>query len=243
MSTGDSASAFPPTQWTLLLKPIQERSPDAAAALEQLCRGYWKPLYEFVRRRGHDHHAAEDITQEFISTLLRRDDLAKFRREQGRFRSFLLASLRNFLIARYRQESAQKRGDGVPASPLDDLFGQEPADPSPVDLEFDRQWAWEVIRSATEELERDYVETGKRDWFDDLKCFLTEGQPAVSRADLAAKHSVEINAIDTAVHRLRKRYGKVLLDRVAQTVETAQELQEELQHLMTVIGSGSGERA
>ena len=138
-----------------------------------------------------------------------------FRREQGRFRSFLLASLRNFLIVRYRQESAQKRGDGVLPSPLDELLGKEPADQSPVDLEFDRQWARQLIQGATQDLERVYVEAGKQEWFDNLKCFLAEGQPAVSRADLAAKHGVEINAIDTAVHRLRKRYGKALLERVA----------------------------
>ena len=232
------ASAFPPTQWTLLLKPIQDRSPAAVAALEQLCRSYWKPLYEFVQRRGHDHHAAQDITQEFISTLLRRDDLTKVRREQGRFRSFLLASLRNFLITRHRQASAVKRGDGVPPSPLHEPGGEEPADPSPVDREFDRQWAWQLIQGAIQQLEQEYVAAGKREWFDDLNCFLTEGKPDVSRADLAAKHGVEINAIDVAISRLRKRYGKILRDRVAQTVETPQEVKEELQYLMTVIGSG-----
>ena len=239
--TSESVSGFPPTQWTLLLKPIQDGSPEAGAALEQLCRSYWKPLYEFVQRRGYDHHTAQDVTQEFIGTLLRRNDLTKVRREHGKFRSFLLASLRNFLITRHRQASAQKRGDGVEPSPLEGLLNEEASDQRHVDREFDRQWAWQLIQRATHDLGREYLEAGKQGWFEDLKCFLSEGQPAISRASLAAKHGVEINAIDTAIHRLRKRYGKVLREQVAQTVETLPEVAEEVQYLMTVIGSGMEE--
>jgi RNA polymerase sigma-70 factor (ECF subfamily) len=237
-----SVPGFPPTQWTLLLQPIKDCAPGADAALEQLCSTYWKPLYEFVRRRGYDHHAAEDITQEFITMLIRREDLARLRRGQGRFRSFLLVSLRHFLINRHRKEYAEKRGAGLKPVSLHDLaeggrLDLEPADRDPIEREFDREWAWELIQRATLAVEQEYVAAGKRASFDDLKCFLVGPPTAIPRAELAARHGVDANALDVAIHRLRKRFGKALRERVAETVESAGDVTEELHYLMSVIGS------
>ena len=232
----DLGSSFPTTQWTALLNPIREHRPEAEAALEKLCHAYWGPLYEYARRRGIDHHAAEEVTQEFIVTLLRRDDLAKIRREHGRFRSFLMISLRNFLISRHERATAQKRGGGAELLPFDEEANAGPAEPEPADIEFDRRWAWLLIETALRQLEQEFVAADRREWYADLKGFLSDEHPPISRAALAAKHGTGVNAIDVAIHRLRKRYGEVLRELVTQTVTTPAEVNEELRYLASIIG-------
>ena len=202
----DLGSNFPATQWTALLTPIRGHGPEAEAALEQLCRVYWRPLYEYARRRGVDHHAAEEVTQEFIVTLLRRDDLAKVHREHGRFRSFLMKSLRNFLISRHERATAQKRGGGVEVFPFDEELNAALAEPDLAALEFDRGWAWQLLETALHQLDHEFDAANRREWYVDLNGFLSDEQPTISRADLAAKHGTGVNAIDVAIHRLRKRY-------------------------------------
>ena len=229
-------SAFPPTQWTELLIPIRERGPEAEAALEKLCRAYWGPLYEYARRRGIDHHDAEEVTQEFIVTLLRRDDLAKVRREHGRFRVFLMISLRHFLINRHERATAQKRGGHGELLPFDEEANTGPAEPDPAAREFDRRWAWQLIETALRQLEQEFDAASRREWYSDLKGFLTDDQPSIPRVALAAKHGTGVNAIDVAIHRLRKRYGVVLRQLVAQTVTTPAEVNDELRYLTNIIG-------
>lgn len=232
----DLGSSFPVTQWTALLTPIREDGPEAEAALEKLCRVYWRPLYEYARRRGVDHHAAEEVTQEFIVTLLRRDDLAKVRREHGRFRSFLMKSLRNFLINRHERATAQKRGGGGELLPFDEEVNAGLAEPDLAANEFDRGWARQLLETALRRLEQEFDAANRHEWYADLNGFLSDEQPSVSRAVLAAKHGTGVNAIDVAIHRLRKRYVEVLRELVGQTVTTPAEVNEELRYLASIIG-------
>ena len=231
----DLGSSFPTTQWTAVLDPIREHRPDSEIALENLCRAYWGPLYGFARRRGLDHHSAEEVTQEFIVTLLRRDDLAKVRREHGRFRSFLMVSLRHFLISRHERATAQKRGGGEDLLPLNDEVKADMAEPDSTALEFDRCWAWQLLESALSQLEQEFQRAHRREWYADLKGFLSDDQPSVPRNALAAKHGIGVNAIDVAIHRLRRRYGELLRQLVAQTVATTAEINEELRYLANIM--------
>ena len=218
-----------------MLDPIREQRSDSETALEMLCRAYWKPLYGFARRRGLDHHTAEEATQEFILTLLRRGDLTKVRREHGRFRSFLIVALRRFLINRHERAAAQKRGGGEELLPLSDEVQAELAEPDAATLEFDRCWAWQLLENALRQLDQEFQTAQRRAWYADLKGFLSDDETNIPRTALAAKHGIGVNAIDVAIHRLRRRYGELLRALVAQTVATPAEITEELRYLTNIM--------
>ena len=229
-------SSFPSTQWTDLLIPIHQRTPAAAAALDRLCQLYVQPLRQFVSRCGYDHHTQEDIVQDFMVSLIQHEALEKTCREKGRFRSFLLTSLKHFLATRYHAQRAQKRGGGAEHLPLDNRSGAEPADPKTAESEFDQRWAQRLLEEALDQLEARYAARGKRDLFADLKGFLPGAETTVSRAELARKWGVRINTVDKAIHDMRRRYGRVLRECVAQTVADPEAVTEEIQYLLKVIG-------
>ena len=151
-------SAFPTTQWSVVLHVGAESESKVRAALETLCRQYWYPLYVFVRRQGRAHHEAEDCTQEFLARLLDTAGMAHARPERGRFRTFLLTALRNFLTNEWHREHAAKRGGGQAMLSLDlekaeERFTHEPVDPGLTpEQAFDRSWAHDLIDHALAEL-------------------------------------------------------------------------------------------
>ncbi len=214
-------------------------SQQAAQALTQLCGTYWYPLYAFLRRRGYGTHAAEDLTQAFFASLLARDFLANVDRQKGKFRSFLLASLKHFLSDERDRTMRQKRGGGQPLISLDSIsaetrYQREPAsDLTPENL-YERQWALSVLERVLSRLQAELTAAGKQALFDSLQETLTGGQ-ANRYASIAAELGMTEGAVKTAVHRLRRRYRDLLRDEILQTVSTPDEVNDEIRYLMSCL--------
>ena len=233
---------FHTTHWTIVLAATGEDGTKMREALASLCATYWYPLYAFIRRQGSGPHEAEDLTQGFFCHFLERDALARVNPAAGKFRSFLLACLKNFLANERERARAQRRGGGSALLPLDTGDAEtryllEPADPKTPEAIFERRWAFAVLERTMAELRRECSTEQKRQQLEDLEGLLPGGQPSVSRAELAAKRGVSLGAIDVAVHRLRQRFGALLREQVAKTVSSEAEVQEELRYLISVLGS------
>ena len=236
-----TGAGFCTTHWTLVLTAARaDAGTDARDALARLCSVYWHPLYAFCRRQGRQPHDAEDLTQEFFARLLQNNALASVRPERGRFRSFLLASLKNFLANEWERARAQRRGGGRPLIPLDAAeaetrYALEPADSLTPEMVFERRWAFAVLERTMTALRREYSTQEKGELFDQLEGFLPGGHGTVSRVELAAKRGLTVGAIDVAIHRLRQRFGALLREQVAETVSSEQEVKEEIRHLISVL--------
>ena len=239
-STG---AGFQTTHWTVVLTAAAADDGTAARdALARLCSAYWYPLYAFCRRLGRPPHDAEDLTQEFFSRLLAKHGLASVRPEHGWFRSFLLASLKNFLANERERVQAQRRGGGRPLISLDAAeaetrYSLEPPDSLTPEMVFERRWAFAVLERTMNALRRECATDGKSELFKQLQGFLPGGQASDSRAELAAKRGASVGAIDVAIHRLRQRFGALLRDQVEETVSSEAEVKEEIHYLISVLGS------
>jgi len=217
-------------------------STHARSALENLCRTYWQPIYAFVRRQGHSPHDAQDLTQEFFARLLENKSLAEVDRTKGRFRSFLLASLKHFLANEWDKVRAQKRGGGqvlipIDAQSADSACGVDPADQTTADRIFNRRWALAVLDHALQRLREEHVREGKEDAFDRLKVTLTEESRSVRYAEIAAQLEISEGAVKVAVHRLRQRYRELLRAEIADTATTTGEVEEELRALFSALAA------
>jgi RNA polymerase sigma-70 factor (ECF subfamily) len=209
--------------------------------LETLCQAYWPPIYAFIRRGGHDHEEAQDLTQEFFARLLQRNDLATVSPEKGRFRSFLLAAIQHFLVNAWHRDQAQKRGGGHATLSLDaepaELRSQvelvETATPESL---FERQWAFTVLRQTMTRVREEYARAGKGALFDLLSETLAGERRSTPRAELAARCGLSVGAVDVAVHRLRRRFGELLREVIAHTVSHPGEVDDEIRHLKAVLG-------
>jgi len=227
---------FATTHWTVVLAAGRQHSPQAAHALEELCHTYWYPLYAYVRRRGHSKEDAEDLTQAFFTRLLEKNFLANLDSEKGKFRAFLLASLKHFLANERDKSQTQKRGGGSPHLSLDwqtaDTKFQVAAtgEPSP-DKAFDREWALALLARVIERLQNECVAEGKARLFEQLKMFLTAGKTDSAQRDVADALGMEEGAVRVAVHRLRKRYRQLLRDEIAHTLADATMVDEEMRAL------------
>lgn len=231
--------AFVTTQWSMVME-AQGRSPAADAALEKLCRAYWRPLYEFVRRQGSGTEDAQDLTQGFFERLLERRDLDVVRREKGRLRSYLLVSLKNFLANERHRASAVKRGEGKPLIPLDELVSREraefePADAMSADRIFERRWALTVLEQVLGRLQEEYRAADNESLFARLKELLTDEPGRASQAEIASELGMTENAVKQAFHRLRQRYRQLLRDEIANTVATPGDIEDETRHLIAVL--------
>lgn len=237
-----TAMGFHTTHWTVVLAARAGDGTAAGEALASLCATYWCPLYAFIRRQGSSPHEAEDLTQEFFYRFLERQALGSVQPAAGKFRSFLLACLKNFLANERERAQAQRRGGGQPVIPLDSgdaetRYSLEPADNRTPEAMFERRWAFAVLEQTMNALRRENSSGEKRELFEALQGFLPGGQGSVSRADLAAKRGVSVGAIDVAIHRLRQRFGALLREQVAQTVSSETEVEEEIRHLISVLSA------
>jgi RNA polymerase sigma factor (sigma-70 family) len=235
------AGAFPSTHWSIVVQAGADSEGTARAALEILCRQYWYPLYAFVRRQGRPHHEAEDLTQEFLARLVAGAGLAHARPERGRFRTFLLTSLRHFLTNEWHRAQAEKRGGGQTALSLDleraeERFAHEPVDPGLTpEQAFDRSWALELLHRAAEALRDEYDQSGRGPLFGALGPLLWHDPADESLSSRAARLGMGVDAFSVALHRLRRRFGERLRAIVAETVADAGELDAELRHLIAVV--------
>ncbi len=219
----------------------QPEAAQAGAALEELCRSYWYPLYAYVRRKGHSPHDAQDLTQEFFARLLHKNYLRLVKQERGRFRSFLLKSFNHFLVNDWLRGQAQKRGCGLKLLSLDEEAAERLylADPtsqlSPEEI-FDKKWALTLLERALGRLAADYSAGGKRELFDALKGLMLVEASAESCRALGLRLGMSEGAVKVALHRLRHRFGEVIRMEIAHTVATPAEVDEELRALVAVLG-------
>jgi len=239
-STGPRGRAiFSTTNWSVVLE-AQGQSPAAQEALEKLCRTYWRPVYSFIRREGTGHEEAEDLTQAFFALLLQRRNFDDVRKEKGRLRSYLLTSLKHFLVSQHRRAVTVKRGKGQQPVPLEELaaIGRadiEPADHLSADRIYERRWALTLMEQVLRRLRDEYVMAGKAELFDLLKQLLPDEPGAPSRAEIALQLGMTDNALRQAFHRFRQRYQLLLREEISHTVAVASDIEDELRHLIRVL--------
>ena len=242
------SDTFASTRWSVVLAAGESQAdPEIAqAALAELCQTYWAPLYSFVRTRGYTVHDAQDLTQSFFAYLIEHKIYARADRQKGRFRSFLLASLKNFLADAFDRERTLKRGGGQNFLPLheeqakeaESLF-QTHSSASSEDRIFDRSWADALIAAGLERLSADYEGESKEKLFSELRIFLTSGaDPPPTYAELAVRLGTTESTLRSHVTRLRARYREALRAEVRRTVDTEAQVDEELRELLRVLTAG-----
>ena len=231
---------FPTTRWTLVVAAADPALQESRTALVSLCEAYWYPLYAYVRRLGYSVDEAQDLTQEFFVRVLEGRYLDRADREKGRFRSFLLTSLKFFLADEMDRSRAQKRGGAAPlpfeVATGEELYGREPADEETPESIFERRWAHSVLDSVLARLRDEFVEHGRLDHFNKLKVFLL-GQTEAPYAALARELETSEGALKVAVHRLRKRYRDLIRLEIAETVADPSEVESELRFLAAALGA------
>lgn len=230
---------FATTHWSVVLTAALGETPKARNALEKLCRIYWLPLYVFVRRRGYSPDDAKDLTQGFFAWLLGRNWLGGANQQRGRFRSFLLTSFSRFLSDEWDKLKAQKRGGGkvisMPFEEANAAGGWEPPDNFTPEQSFERQWALSLLDQVMNRLSNEFKQNGKEKLFELLKPCLLGERTSQPYAALAVKMRMTEGSVKVAVHRLRQRYRDILRDEISNTVEKPEEIDDELQHLFSVL--------
>src|SRR2546428_10526710 len=229
----DKRQWFATTHWSVVLTAGQCASPQAAEALEKLCRTYWYPLYAYVRRHGHSPHDAQDLTQGFFARLLEKNWVGVADRERGKFRSFLLSLLNHYLGDERDRANAAKRGGGKVLISLDEqtaenLLSQEPASCLSLEREFEKRWAAALLQQAMMRLREEFETTGKGRTFDQLKLFLEGEASSGDYAAMAAGLGMSANAIAVSVHRLRQRYRELVRLGVGHTVASPNAVEDEM---------------
>jgi RNA polymerase sigma factor (sigma-70 family) len=237
--TDNGAVTFTTTHWSVVLA-AQGPTPAAQAALDKLCRTYWRPIYGFVRRQGIEPEEAKDLTQGFFALLLERRDLDTIRKEKGRLRSYLLTSLKHFLTNEHYRAMAIKRGEGQRLIPLEELRDRErsrfeAADTLAADQIYERRWASALLDQVLTRLGDEYRGTRNVVLFERLKALLTDEPGHPSQAQIANEIGMTENAVNQAFHRLRKRYRQLLREEIAHTVMVPGDVEDEVRHLVAVL--------
>jgi RNA polymerase sigma-70 factor (ECF subfamily) len=227
---------FATTHWTVVLAAGKCSTPQSDSALEELCQTYWFPLYAYVRRRGHTREDAEDLTQAFFARFLAKNYLAALDSEKGKFRAFLLASLKHFLANEWDKSQTQKRGGSATHLSLDwktaDAQFQiaSTAGPGP-EQAFDREWAVALLEKVIQRLQSECEADGRAPQFATLRVFLTASKGAIPYASAAKSLGLNEAAARAAAHRLRKRYRQLLRAEIARTLADPAQADEEIQAL------------
>jgi RNA polymerase sigma-70 factor (ECF subfamily) len=238
-STGTS---FATTHWSVITTAREADSPAAREALERLCRAYWYPLYAYVRRTGRNAQDAQDLTQAFFLHLLDHGYLAHADPRKGRFRTFLLVALNRFLTNEWHHDRALKRGGGCAILSWDDCHADERYAAEPFSREtaeqlFEQRWALAVVGRTMERLRGEFSADGRPELFEALKIVLTGEATPEPYAVLAARLGLSEAAIKMSALRLRRRFGEILREEVAQTVSNPADLDGELRHLLAVLAT------
>ena len=231
---------FSTTHWSVVLAASGTDLPEAAAALEKLCRTYWYPLYAFVRRKGHSPHDAQDLTQAFFARLLEKNYMAQADRERGRFRTYLLAALTHFLADEWDKARRIKRGGGremlsFDAASAEERYRLEPVDQLDAAKLYERRWVTTLFDKVLARLEDEFRDSGKGELFDGLKSSLLADDSRLSYAQLGARLGLKEDAVKQAAHRMRRRYRELFREEIAQTVAGPGEVEDELKHLFAVL--------
>ncbi|HEY3441244.1 MAG TPA: sigma-70 family RNA polymerase sigma factor [Paludibaculum sp.] len=234
MHTLSGRSQFPTTRWTLVVAAGDSDRKEARSAMASLCENYWYPLYAYLRRCGHSRDRAQDLTQEFFIRVLEGRYLDRADPEKGRFRSFLLTSLKFFVADEADRDRAHKRGGGmvVPLefSSAEERYQREPAHEETPERIFERRWALSVLDRVVEKLRDEFVHHGRPEHFERFKVFLL-GHSDAPYAALAREMNTSEGALKVAIHRLRKRYRELFRQEIADTVADPAEVESELRFL------------
>lgn len=230
-------SRFATTQWSLVLAAAKSGAGDPEA-LARLCSLYWYPVFAFVRRQGHSADEAQDLTQGFFTRLLEKHELGNADQDRGRFRSFLLTACRNFISNESDRMRAIKRGGGAASVPIDIVEAEGRYERALTTSEtperlYERQWALTLMAGVLDSLREEYVAAGNGRVFDGLSGFLTDR--IGTYADAASELDMTVPAVKMAVHRMRLRYREALRQRVADTVDSPEEVDDEIRHLMKTV--------
>ncbi len=240
--TPASHARFATTHWTVVLAAGSPDSSRYREALETLCQIYWYPLYAYLRRRGYNTHQAEDYTQGFLTRLLERQSLKRADPTQGRFRSFLLSSLKHFIADEWDHAQAKKRGGDKRVFSLDvadaeTRYSWEPAHTLSPEKLFEKSWALTILQQAIVQLKTECAEAGKLILFEHLKSYLQADDVPPPYEEMAPKLGMSKAAVRTTVHRLRQRYRELVRREIAQTVVSPDQVDDEIRHLFTVLTS------
>jgi len=233
--------AFATTHWSVVLAAGEKGSTATSAALAELCRTYWYPVYAYLRRKGQRQDEAQDLTQEFFARFLERGWFGQADRRRGRFRTFLLASLEHFLAKEWNRAHRQKRRGGRAIFSLEgeDAEGRyrlESPDDWTAERIYERRWALTVLERAMAALEGEYEAGGRRALFLELKPSIAGDGSDLSYPDMAGRLSMTEGALRVAVHRLRQRYAEAVRAEIGKVVQRPEEIEEEVHHLFAALG-------
>jgi RNA polymerase sigma-70 factor (ECF subfamily) len=236
--TLSGSSRFPATRWTLVVAAGDPHGRETRSALAALCENYWYPLYAYLRRCGYPADQAQDLTQEFFIRVLEGRYLDRANPQKGRFRSFLLTSLKFFVADEEDRQRARKRGGGavvsLGVSSGEERYQREPAHDETPERIFERRWVLSVLDRVVEKLREEFVHHGRSEHFEQLKVFLL-GQGDTAYAELACEMNISEGALKVAIHRLRKRYRELFRQEIADTVADPAEVESELRYLAAVL--------
>ncbi len=236
----DRRGRFATTQWSLVLAAGKRDSAEAEEALARLCALYWYPVFAFVRRQSHSAEEAEDLTQGFFARLIEKGDIGDADRSRGRFRTFLLTACQHFIFNERDRMMTLKRGGGHAALSIDVIAAESRyqralAHTETPELLYDRQCCLTLLASVLDDLRGEYLSSGNEAQFERLRAFLTMPDDAGTYADAARELDMSMSAVKSAVHRLRVRYRDALRRRVADTVESPQDIDDEMHFLLETL--------
>lgn len=239
-SANGRPTSFQTTHWSVILAAGQDGDTKTATALERLCQTYWFPIYAYLRRQNHDSHEAQDLTQAFFAHLLERDRLRSVHPDKGKFRSFLIAALKNFLVNEHDKRQCLKRGGQFTFIPLDVENGEtryhlEPFHELTPDKAFERTWALATLDAVLRRLRDEYTADGKAELFGTLQPYLSGDKGATPYSEVANQLGLTESAVKMAVLRLRRRFGESLRQEIAQTVAEPSEIDEEIRCLFAAV--------
>ena len=235
------------THWSLVLTAGGPTTPASHAALGTLCETYWYPLYAYARRVGHGVEEAEDLVQAFFVRILEKQALQHADPERGRFRSFLLTSLKHFMLNEYDRARAAKRGGGRPIESLDvsgaeGRYALEPRDEANPERLFERQWALTVLDRVEAQLRSVSMRSGKAALFEQLKDLVTGAETDIPYSEAAESLGMSEGAVRVAIHRLRRRFRDLLREEIEQTVADPAEVDDEIRFMLVTLASAAGSR-
>ena len=238
----DPRGVFATTHWSIVSAAGDLSAASSEAALAQLCRTYWYPLYAFIRRKGHSPLDAQDLTQAFFARLLEKNYVAQADRERGRFRTFLLAALTHFLADEWDKTRRLKRGGGrevlsFDAASAEERYRLEPIDQLDAAKLYERRWVTTLFDQVLARLEQEFRDSGKGELFDGLKSSLLADDSALSHAELGVQLGLSVDVVKQTVHRMRRRYRELFREEIAQTVAGPAEAEDELKHLFAVLST------